>query len=322
MKRIEVFNLATGAWGLVQDATAGESRNGVPDGRNHACSVVVQARDKSSFNIYVFGGNSLKGARPYSDLWVLSIPSFRWFLLSPGTAESGAPTAREGMTCDVVGGGRKMFVYGGRKLPDFSSDCDKTGIYVFDLTTLEWEKEYNPKGGEYEVPAIISNVIGGGPYGGATLYPEKGLYDVHMKAAFDEIIAGSSQKYNINVTSTSTTSNSSAETPNKMATGTIAGIAIGCVGGLALVICLILLLRKRSRAGVDNQNRLGSVPELNGVLPPQELQALAAPQELPSAPYTQGDHRPYYEPPKTGPSWNKEPSTDVPPVSHDQFSST
>jgi len=76
--------------------------------------------------IYMFGGTKLGSEHKigYSDVWVLSIPSFRWFLVNDGVpTSSGTPRGYEAMTCSVVGGGRKMLVYGGRNGSDYERDC-------------------------------------------------------------------------------------------------------------------------------------------------------------------------------------------------------
>ena len=191
MDLIEVYDLKLGNWLMPQIATPANKTEGIPDERVKPCSVIARAKDGSSYNIYMFGGWA-PGAGPndkrgYNDMWVLSIPSFKWFLVNTGT--TGAPPKYEAMTCYIVGGGSKMLVYGGRARPDYEGKCDKTSIHVFDMTILMWEEVYDPTDGEYKVPKQIYDVIGGGPYSGATLFPENGMADSGMGAKFKDVIA-------------------------------------------------------------------------------------------------------------------------------------
>ena len=191
MDLVEVYDLKNNYWRNSQPATAADERYGIPQGRLNPCSVIARAKDGSSYNIYMFGGYSLDGNTGYGDVWVLSIPSFKWFLVNNGGSDApGMPPSYEKMTCYVVGGGRRMLVYGGRTRPNENyNKCDPTSIHVFDMTNLLWEEVYDPNGGEYEVPEIIHKVIGGGPSGGATVLPTSGMANLDMEATFKDIIA-------------------------------------------------------------------------------------------------------------------------------------
>jgi len=136
----------------------------------------------------MFGGVGPGSDGPYGDVWVLSIPSFKWFRVSGLATTPWAPPRYEAMTCHIVGGGSKMLVYGGRN--DVDNQCiDRTGIHVFGMAKLTWEQVYDPNGEEYQVPKEIYDVIGGGPYGGATFLPENGMANSKLEATFRDIIA-------------------------------------------------------------------------------------------------------------------------------------
>ena len=113
MDLIEVYNLESAVWQNPQLATAAYELDSIPQPRRKTCSVIARAKDGSSYNIYMFGGTSLDWLTTYGDVWVLSIPSFRWFLVNTGSpATSGTPRSYLAMTCNIVGGGRTMLVYG------------------------------------------------------------------------------------------------------------------------------------------------------------------------------------------------------------------
>ena len=80
---IYIYDIASASWS-VQNTTDkyGGSETvlgsnlqgdpGIPEQRDHMCTVVGEAADKSSYNLYVFGGKN----KTYSmgDIWVLSLP--------------------------------------------------------------------------------------------------------------------------------------------------------------------------------------------------------------------------------------------------------
>jgi len=280
MDLIEVYDLKFSYWRNSQPATAADERNAVPEPRVKPCSVIARAKDGSSYNIYMFGGWSPDGPVGYGDMWVLSIPSFKWFLVNTGLSTTArTPGKYEAMTCYIVGGGSKMLVYGGRpRTNDYQAECDRTSIHVFDMTRLVWEEVYDPSGGEYEVPKEIYDVIGGGPHGGATLLPKGGMANSDIEATFKDIIT------KIGATSTKTGPNGPTATPgstvkkgskSKVSSRAIAGVVVGAFVGISLVFLGIWGLRKRSRARARRAGLPGSdgisPAETSTTLPPGEL---------------------------------------------------
>jgi len=170
---LDVYDIKTSEW--YHQKTTGTA----PSNRVNACAVIASAPDASSFQIYLFGGQNLASEEQtqYSDMYILSIPSFTWIKVDQ---EGGArPAGRAGHTCSLRDG--QMIIVGGYTGRD--TGCDSPGIYVFNATSLRWTSEYkaldhepdfHPEnsvlGGSYgyQVPAPVASVIGGGPDGGAT----------------------------------------------------------------------------------------------------------------------------------------------------------
>lgn len=134
--------------------TTGEA----PPALAHFCSVVAAAPDKSSFNVYIYGGydGTNHTSRPSDDVYVLSVPSFTWVKVYEGKSNHG----RSGHKC-IRTYPDKMFVLGGRYLG--GGTCLKGGIIqVFNLNTLRFQDEYDPEDwDEYEVPDLVTAQIGG-----------------------------------------------------------------------------------------------------------------------------------------------------------------
>ena len=285
MTLIEVYDLQLDDWLRPQPATAADEPKGIPEPRVKPCSVIARAKDGSSYNIYMFGGWTPKvdgnDTRGYNDIWVLSIPSFKWFLVNTGSPASFVPPKYEGMTCYIVGGGSKMLVYGGRTRPNFEGACDKIAIHVFDMTTLMWEEAYDPIGGEYQVPKQIYDVIGGGPYGGATLFPEKGMANLGMGDQFKGIIVKTTNTNSTSRGASGGTTQDSKSSKSGASSWIIGGVVLGALIGIPLIILgtMGLLKRMKARARGEARARGGDLPASNGK--PLEMPSTLPPGELP-----------------------------------------
>ena len=182
MNIIDVYDIATSEW--YQQPTSGD----YPEMRVNPCAVAASAPDGSSTNVYMFGGQNLipndnENQTQYNDMWILSVPSFNWIQVD--LSGQSTPPGRSGHLCEVWDG--QMMVMGGYLGPDI--ECERYGIYVFDMTNLKWQNNFTAlTGGDpenqqssqsddpnalsgsfgYEVPAAVQSVIGGGSVGGAT----------------------------------------------------------------------------------------------------------------------------------------------------------
>jgi hypothetical protein len=180
MNVIDIYDIASTTW--YKQATSGPS----PPIRVDPCAVVFAAPDASSFNVYLYGGQNLqpyRGQTQYSDMWILTVPSFTWIQVSlDGQSQ---PPARAGHTCHAWNG--QMVVVGGYVGSQIS--CDSPGIYVFNASSLQWQNNYAALSGGnsqneqatqdtsgaglsgsygYQVPGAVQKVIGGGSSGSAT----------------------------------------------------------------------------------------------------------------------------------------------------------
>lgn len=171
---VDIYNLETKKW--TRQATDGE----YPKYRVNPCAVVASASDGSSHQIYFFGGQNLvpyMEQLQYDDMWILTIPSFKWIKVDQ--SKQSIPPARAGHSCDIVG--REMIVIGGYVGDELS--CDSPGVYIFDVTNLQWTTSYSASAGgfgggsggnkndasssPYKVPKAIIDVVGGNGDGGA-----------------------------------------------------------------------------------------------------------------------------------------------------------
>ncbi|KAI9770481.1 MAG: hypothetical protein M1839_003196 [Geoglossum umbratile] len=99
-----------------------------PSPRMDHCLVLASAQDNSSHNIYMYGGRDNKG-QFFSDVHVLSLPSFTWTQVSTGY---GGP--RYGHACHVVAQ-RQLLSYGGADSENLTDTCDYEyrAVGLFDM---------------------------------------------------------------------------------------------------------------------------------------------------------------------------------------------
>lgn len=152
METVSVFDIASKTW--YSQNTTGDT----PPQLTEFCSVLASAADGSSHNVYIYGGyNGLTtNGNPYDDVYVLSLPSFKWIKAYSGKSTHG----RRGHRCLKVYPDQ-MFVVGGQ--PATMSKCVEGGVITdFNLNNLEFQDEYDPtKWAEYKVPTVVSAEIGG-----------------------------------------------------------------------------------------------------------------------------------------------------------------
>lgn len=166
MEQIPVYDIATGSW-YVQKVSGDE----FPPQTAAFCTALGIAQDTSSFNIYLYGGyeDTIPDYADYGysvrdNVWVLSLPSFRWIKVYD--AGPGSAHGRQSHRC-VSPYPNQMVTIGGSTQygePLMSPNF----IDVFDMNELSWTGVYDPLNwSEYKVPKKISNVIGGNKNGGS-----------------------------------------------------------------------------------------------------------------------------------------------------------
>lgn len=114
---------------------------------------------------FVFGGSTNKtfdynnvSDTGYTDVFVLSVPSFTWFQVAAGTQ-----VRRSNHFCQNLGGGQ-MLVIGGRD-PSWNGTADGgtqweasdpwiKGMNIFDMTAWAWTGSYDPSH-SYQRPTIV-----------------------------------------------------------------------------------------------------------------------------------------------------------------------
>lgn len=248
MAEIKFYDIASNTW-YYQAAEGAVQPDAVPASRVEPCVVVQPAADGSSYNLYMFGGSWADDERSsYNDMWILSLPSFKWFKVDyPTQAPWQIAGGRTSHTCQIIGN-RQMAIIGGGRSAEAHDQCRNTSLFVFDMSTLSWRNGFDSTQEIYTLPTLITDVIGGHGGGDANLTLNRptlwnDAYTTKIFTRDSSITVGPSTVNN-------------TDTPGKMAspsapisTGVIVGSVIGGILALVVLGAIGMLWYKRSGRG-------------------------------------------------------------------------
>ncbi|KAE8354609.1 hypothetical protein BDV28DRAFT_156106 [Aspergillus coremiiformis] len=270
MDEILLYDISGSKW-YTQKATGQ-----VPEQRRRFCAGVTWAQDYSSYNIYFYGGLSIAEGPGFDDVYILTLPSFRWIKWYPVAPGPGYP--HHSMSCTVIDGAQ-MIVMGGT-YPN-STDCDVPKVIGMHNMYLGKQNPQNaiwarfrPNITTYQVPTEIISVIGGSPTGGATTKtPANGFDDRDLEIFFQRVYtAPTRQPTRAIPTSTEPPSTSAKSTP----VGAIVGGVVGGVCGVSAAAVILYCCWRRKKSAPTEAEEEMKESEL------PELDAFAAGPEQPS----------------------------------------
>ncbi|OQD92534.1 hypothetical protein PENSOL_c040G01094 [Penicillium solitum] len=242
METVSVFDVGSRTWYLQN--TTGD----IPPQLTEFCSVLASAADGSSHNIYIYGGyDGLDlSANPSDDVYILSLPSFKWVKAYNGTNTH----SRSGHRCIKVYPDQMLAVGGQHVDP---THCLEGGVIVnFNLNTLSFEDKYDPTiWSEYKVPDVVTKQIGGNSDGGASTTAPTSWTNSSLAGIFDKNYTKTIETY-WPYNSTSGNSSTGSSTQDHNGGGGFPGWAGGVIGAvLGLLIIAILaglwFYRRRQR---------------------------------------------------------------------------
>ncbi|KAB8266037.1 hypothetical protein BDV32DRAFT_143771 [Aspergillus pseudonomiae] len=265
MEMVRVYDIAEQKWYTQQ--TSGD----VPGWRMSGCTVVAPAQDLSSYSIYVFGGMANTTALSDGNVYVLSVPSFRWIRVTDDNSIriKHKCVRPQNNTMIVVGGNTPVT---NREYDPLPQNCDSAtfanGIGIFDLHSLSWLSNYNASYSDaYKIPSKVSDIIGGSETGGATVVsPESGFNSTSMEDLFKK--RNNVADSGTSSTSTPSTTGQSSGASKSLSGGGIAGVVVGCVAGVGLIAGLAWLLTLRHRkAKAASSSRLAWQSDASAIPP-------------------------------------------------------
>ncbi|KAK7567372.1 hypothetical protein IWX49DRAFT_596709 [Phyllosticta citricarpa] len=238
LTNLTIYDQATREWHAQQ--TTGDA----PSKRNLFCAVGAPGSG-GTFEIFVYGGWDGSLGLAYDDIYILSLPGFRWFKISSST--TGTP--RSFHTCNRVAS--QMVVVGGVDyslgVPEDWQDPDPwdNGLGVFDLNNLVWQSSYNASAAAYDTPQVVKEWYNNGGLNTVS-WDSTAMRDLFSSAAIDS--SGN----------TNSTQESSQGSSNHA--GAIAGGVVGGVAGVALLAGLAFFLVRRRRASSKPSDPIQEYP--------------------------------------------------------------
>ncbi|KAI1380774.1 hypothetical protein F4677DRAFT_441107 [Hypoxylon crocopeplum] len=270
---IFIYDIFSNVW-YTQKATGD-----LPSPRTEFCAGVSAAPDDSSFQITIHGGWDQLSGTAFNDVYVLSIPSFRWIKVdasnNPDLLGSDSP-GRNRHKCDVWSE-TQLIVSGGTITGDdfvqYNDKCNDTypPFKVLDTSTYTWRSQFDPSL-EYSVPSTVTAVIGGNSSGGADLkapssgWDSEDLADIFRQTVPRDTYVASNEgspPSNPSLNPTNTPQDNAA--PSNLSGGAIAGIVIGvAVAIVAILFGVLAWLRKGKMSNPQPQAYTSMVPGAGG----------------------------------------------------------
>ncbi|KAK6078523.1 Kelch repeat-containing protein-like protein 5 [Seiridium cupressi] len=257
MDEIFVFDMASSRW--YKQVANGD----IPGMRARFCAGVTWAEDRSSYNVYLYGGLGMPNyTSGYDDVYILSMPSFTWIKMYPNTTTL-EQYPHHSLSCNVIDGSQMIIAGGSFPLDDHTCDVpEQYGTHGLDLgeqneDTSPWFL-YRPNITEYVVPSIISDIIGGNSQGAATkTAPDNGFDEPDLRILM-------SRKYTAPVrTPTRDVSPPTTSPSSSLSSGAIAGIAVGAAVVVVVLFTSVWFCCRRQRRKRQGQ----STPAMSSVAP-------------------------------------------------------
>ncbi|KAE9981857.1 hypothetical protein EG327_006067 [Venturia inaequalis] len=225
-------------------------------------------KDGSSFNFYMYGGYDPIRNIMYDDVWVISLPSFKWIKLN-----AGGSGPRFGHSCHwasvshmiSIGGSLDAAMYGvetsNQAPPNLETmKCDPVeGVKIFDLNLGTWGTFLpGPQSPPYRVPEQVVRVIGGSGDGNAALNaPLGGFAHPALAAMFNPVKITTHQAGAVAFPAAGANPFQSAtESQNHANVKAIAGGIIGGTLGSLILLGLAVMWKRHNTRGIIETDNL------------------------------------------------------------------
>ncbi|KAK5653711.1 hypothetical protein OQA88_8742 [Cercophora sp. LCS_1] len=177
---VDIYDIQSGFWFRQKTFGLGD---GKPIGRSDICTVVVPAKDKSSYQIYMVSGMDNYATHvTLGEIWVLSIPSFQWILVNR------LPEGFYGHTCHLVG--ENLVLIGGMETNpegDVRTCSPHMPANIYSLVAQNFTGRFDAAGANRlaPVPSKVIQAVGGTSEGGAHITSPVEWSDIYLQYVFN-----------------------------------------------------------------------------------------------------------------------------------------
>ncbi|MCJ1426962.1 hypothetical protein MMC29_004865 [Sticta canariensis] len=256
---ITLYDKKTQKW--YSQTTSGD----IPEPRTWFCAVGVGGDENNTFEIFLHGGfvnNAYDAQAPTSSqIYILSIPSFRWFQANYTSTDS-----RAGHTCHIKN--NQIIMIGGQN-PAYWNKLNEDpwlqGIGVFDMKSLRFKDSYQAKADAYETPDFIKQYY----RTAGNQFPSS-----WTSTAVKELFEGKSESPSNTTNSTILSSTTPFSQPHQLGQGAVAGIAVGCVAFVVIVAAGATFKIKHKSKRSELFELSDRSPQLSSQMSPSESQCI------------------------------------------------
>jgi hypothetical protein len=283
---VRLYDIETKTWYNQSTSTDGPD-GAYPNPRHNYCAQVVSKSDRS-WDIFMYGGDysDVYNKNTLNGLWILSIPTFRWFYFT--NPNSAVP--QSGTTCQAIGS--HFIVFGGWNYwnvsPVSGPNCTES-FKVFDLNKWQWTDSFDPDADLYDAPTKVAE------WKNANKAPVSG-WDTGVQVLFAGMNASS-----VTTASASTTPSGSAsaapaaeESPGSKLGPILGGVLGGLVGVGAVLVGILFLIKRKKQKAAEDRHEIGDESKIYVEMPAPYIQQ-EPPSELPAG--DMGHHAPSGPPP-------------------------
>lgn len=238
LEYVMLYDIKTKTWYNQSTSTDGPG-GAYPNPRHNYCAQIVSTGN-DSWDIFMYGGDysDVYDKSTLQGLWILSIPTFRWFYFT--NPSSAVPLA--GTTCQVIG--PHFIVFGGwtywNVSPAAGPNCTEP-FRIFNLNEWNWTNAFDPNA-SYSAPASVAD------YKAANQAPIGG-WNSGVQALFAGLNSSSTESSNSTSSSPpAATSTAEAESSSSNLGSILGGVLGGLAGIGAVLVGILMLIRRKKRA--------------------------------------------------------------------------
>ena len=251
MSAIQIYDIDSQQW--FQVSATGD----IPVQRSDFCSSLGSAADDSSFQMTIYGGANDQGIGVLDDVYVLTMPAFRWIQITSQRLPGVNITRSRRHLCSTYHD-RQMLALGGDSVdaqqnPVGGCQSQYPPLKLLDTSTYTWQTTFPIANSTYEVPSQVYNIIGGDGSGSSSMHAPGSGFNATIggtaaSAIFSKRIAKYRTLLEANPSQTSTTPSPTPSPSGGVSTGAIVGAVLGSLVFIAGLILLLILLQRRKKA--------------------------------------------------------------------------
>ncbi|OXV06242.1 hypothetical protein Egran_05990 [Elaphomyces granulatus] len=221
---VQIYDIANKKW--YNQVTTGKVAS-----RTQFCAVTKRDASTSTYQTYVLGGADFSTRYVLTDVYILNIPSFKWYKVG------GLAQGRMTLTCESYG--RQVFGVGGRLNWDNDTGCFANGmpLFIYDVVSQTNPTTFDPSLTDYSLPTAVARDVAASPY------PE-----TWVDSSLAKLFVTASPTPSIHGTTTPPSAKDNDSNTSDMPIGAIFGGVVGSISGVVVISLILSFYNSRRKA--------------------------------------------------------------------------